>query len=63
MIKTLILQAKKLNLKLIELSVFATNERAIHVYRKMGFKESGRKPNYIFKDGEYINHVDMVLEL
>ena len=63
MIKCLILQAKKWDLKLIELSVFATNDRAIRVYRKVGFKEAGRKPNFIFKDGEYIDHVDMVLEL
>jgi len=43
--------------------VFSTNERAIHVYEKVGFKEVGRYPNYIFKDGKYIDKVDMILEI
>ena len=63
MIKTLISKARSWDLKLIDLSVFATNERAINVYRKLGFTESGRKANYVFKDGEYIDHIDMTLEL
>jgi RimJ/RimL family protein N-acetyltransferase len=63
MMKTLISQAKKWGLKWIELYVFGTNERAIHVYRNVGFKEAGRKPNFIFKDGKYIDHLNMILEL
>lgn len=63
MMKTLISQAKKWGLKAIELYVFGTNERAIHVYSKIGFKEVGRKPGFLFKDGKYIDHVNMVFEL
>ena len=63
MMKALISKAKEWGLKIIELSVFATNERAIHVYEKVGFKEVGRKPNFIFKNEKYIDNVDMVLEL
>jgi RimJ/RimL family protein N-acetyltransferase len=63
MMKTLISRAKKWGLKFIELFVFGTNERAIHVYRKLGFTEAGRKPNFIFKDGEYIDHLNMIMGL
>lgn len=63
MMECLISQGKKWGLKLIELSVFGTNDRAIHVYRKLGFKQVGIKPNYIFKEGKYIDQVDMMLEI
>lgn len=63
MMETLISQAKEWGLKLVKLSVFSTNERAIHVYEKVGFKEVGRYPNYIFKDGKYIDNLDMILEI
>lgn len=63
MMETLISQAKDWGLKLVKLSVFSTNERAIHVYEKVGFNEVGRYPNYIFKDGKYIDNVDMILEI
>ena len=59
----MISQAKKWGLKYIELFVFGTNERAIHVYKKVGFREAGRNPNFIFRDGEYIDHVNMILAL
>ena len=63
MMKCLISKAKEWGLKLIELSVYASNQRAIHVYKKVGFEEVGRKPNYIYKNDEYIDLIDMVLEL
>jgi L-amino acid N-acyltransferase YncA len=31
--------------------------------RKVGFKEAGRVPKEILKDGKYIDHVIMTLEL
>jgi len=37
-----IIIAKKHGLEILHLSVYATNERAIHVYKKCGFKEAGR---------------------
>jgi ribosomal protein S18 acetylase RimI-like enzyme len=63
MLETLILQAKSWGLTYIELYVFGTNKRAIHVYNKLGFKEVGRKKNFILKRGEYIDHVNMILEI
>ena len=63
MLRTLIDKAKNWNLKILELGVFSTNDRAQHVYRKIGFKETGRFPKEIFKDGKYIDHIIMTMEL
>jgi ribosomal protein S18 acetylase RimI-like enzyme len=41
------------------LGVFSTNRRAIHVYEKLGFRETGRVPNEIYKGVEYIDHITM----
>jgi L-amino acid N-acyltransferase YncA len=41
------------------LIVYATIVKA----RKVGFKETGRIPKEIFKDGKYIDHIIMTLEL
>lgn len=59
MIKSLVEQANKWSLKVLTLSVFATNERAIHVYKKLGFIETGRIPRKFFKDGKYIDEIIM----
>jgi RimJ/RimL family protein N-acetyltransferase len=44
---------KTLNLHKVELEVFDFNERALKCYRKVGFKEVGRKREARFIDGEY----------
>lgn len=46
---------KHLNLRRIELSVYDFNERAKHVYEKLGFKEWGIAHQKYFIDGEYID--------
>ena len=57
---TLLLEnAKKIGLTLVELEVFANNGRAIHVYEKMGFREAGRIPGKIYRNGEYTDMVFM----
>lgn len=46
------------------LGVFSTNERAIKVYEKFGFKEEGREKRQIkFEDGRYADNVLMALYL
>ena len=40
------------NLHRIELSVYPSNKRAIHVYKKLGFKEVGRKREVRFMNGK-----------
>ncbi len=63
MLKTLIAQAKKMDLKILTLSVFSTNKRAIHVYKKVGFKETGRRPEFFYKNGKYTDDVIMAKEI
>jgi hypothetical protein len=59
MMKTLIKQAQAMGLKVLTLSAFATNKRAIHVYGKVGFLETGRIPKKFFKENKYIDKMIM----
>ena len=59
MMKTLIEYAKKSGLIVLVLQVFATNERAIHVYEKVGFVKTGTIPKKFFKDGQFIDEITM----
>jgi RimJ/RimL family protein N-acetyltransferase len=63
MIKVLIEESRKMGLKILILDVYGTNKRARHVYEKVGFKEAGKIPKGIFKDGKYIDSIRMALEL
>ena len=63
LMKSLISQAKTMNLKILTLEVYSTNKRAIHVYEKLGFKETGRIPKGLFRNEKYIDQVIMVKEL
>jgi len=45
----------------VGLSVFSTNERAIALYRRLGFKEVGRSPrHYKLGPDKYADNVIMV---
>jgi len=59
MMKTLVEQAMALGLKVLTLQAFATNKRAVHVYEKVGFVQTGRVPKKHFKDGQYVDEVIM----
>jgi len=50
---------KTLNLHNIMLSVHADNYAAISCYKKVGFHECGRRREWIFKDGNYIDKIYM----
>jgi len=63
MMKTLIEQADMMGLKILTLTVFATNKRAIHVYQKVGFKETGRILKGIYRKGKYLDRVIMTKEI
>ncbi len=63
MMKTLVEQSRKAGLKTIELEVFATNPRAIHVYESAGFKQVGRIPKKIFRKGRHTDIILMAIEL
>lgn len=50
-----------LNLHRVELAVDATNERAIHVYEKLGFVAEGRRRQHHYDDGEYHDELTMAV--
>ncbi|BAS27788.1 acetyltransferase [Limnochorda pilosa] len=52
---------RELNLHRIQLWVFAYNERAIRMYREIGFQEEGRRRESIFRDGRY--HDDLLMAI
>jgi len=52
--------AGKLGVEKIVLEVFATNDRAIHVYEKMGYRVVGRVPGEIRFKGDYVDGLYML---
>jgi len=61
--KTLIEESKKAGLEILVLDVFDTNNKAKELYKKIGFKEAGKIPKGICKNGKYIDFIRMTLEL
>lgn len=61
--KTLIAEARQLGLRLLTLNCFEGNDRALHVYKKLGFVRAGIIPNAIkYKEG-YVGELIMYLPL
>ena len=46
-------------MRMIQLDVFADNERGIHLYRKLGFTEYSRLPGGVYRRGEYRDMLSM----
>jgi L-amino acid N-acyltransferase YncA len=63
LIEATIEKAMLLGLEKIELSVHASNEPAIALYRSVGFEEEGRKKRGWLVDGAYDDILLMALEL
>ncbi len=61
--QTIVKFARKRGLRVLVLSVFATNERAIHVYKKVGFVSCGRVPRKHFHKGRYVDEIIMAASL
>jgi RimJ/RimL family protein N-acetyltransferase len=59
MMKALVNQAQEAGLKVLTLTAFASNKRAIRVYEKVGFVQTGRVPKKHFKEGKYIDEIIM----
>jgi ribosomal protein S18 acetylase RimI-like enzyme len=55
--------AGKLGVEKIVLEVFATNDRAIHVYEKMGYRVVGRVPGEIRYRGDYVDGLYMLKDI
>lgn len=63
LMKSLIDESRKLGLRLLSLSCFENNPRALHVYEKLGFTRFGTLPGAIAYRGSYINEIHMFLSL
>jgi hypothetical protein len=55
--------ARAAGVRKVWLEVFSTNERAIALYRKLGFEEEGRKRRHFIIEGEEVDDVVMALWL
>lgn len=50
-----------MNIHRAYLSVLETNDRAMKMYLKHGFKEEGRQVKSIFRSGRYVDYINMYL--
>jgi RimJ/RimL family protein N-acetyltransferase len=55
--KTLLKQAAFFGLRTVTVNAFAANKRAIHVYEKVGFVQSGIIPKKHFREGRFIDEI------
>jgi len=62
-LKTALDECRKAGITLIDLEVFANNARAIHLYEKLGFREVGRTPKKINRNGRFEDDILMVVQL
>ena len=62
-LKTLLEQAAFFGLQNMTINAFATNKRAIHVYKKVGFIESGIIPNSQFRQGKLIDEIILTKQI
>ena len=61
--QALVEESRMAGLKVLFLDHYETNKVARELYEKVGFKEAGRIPKAIHRDGTYTDLVRMVLEL
>ena len=64
MMKITLAEGKKLpSLQMVTLGVYANNPRAIHLYKKLGFKNYGTVPKAIHHKGKYVDEILMYKNL
>lgn len=59
MMRILMAQAEGMGIEVLTLAAFASNRRALHVYEKVGFVQTGLIPKVHLKEGIYIGEVIM----
>jgi len=62
-LSVMIEMSKRMGLRLITLTCFANNDRAIHVYESLGFVHAGLIPKAILFQGSYIDEATLYLPL
>lgn len=63
MLETALDAARSAGFLQLELEVDAENQRAIRLYQRFGFREYGRLPNAIRRDGQFFDELLMVKSL
>lgn len=63
LMKFLIGQGRDMGLRLIRLTCFANNPRALHLYEKLGFRKVGVLPGALLYQKRYVDQVIMYLPL
>ena len=63
LMQTLINEAKTAGLRLLTLNCFENNDRALHVYRNLGFIKVGVIPGEVAFKGTYLGEIKMYLSL
>jgi RimJ/RimL family protein N-acetyltransferase len=63
LMETLIEEARRINVRTLRLNCFENNERALHLYEKVGFKRIGILPEALAYKGTYIGEILMYKNL
>ncbi|MBI5620438.1 GNAT family N-acetyltransferase [Candidatus Gottesmanbacteria bacterium] len=63
LLSTLIEEGKKAGLKLLIIHCFENNDRALHLYKKLGFTRSGLVPGVYAYKGAYVGEVTLFLSI
>lgn len=63
MMRSMLEHAVSFGFRKVTVNAFATNIRAIHVYKKVGFVETDKIPKSHFRQGKYIDEVVMTKEI
>ena len=58
-----LLQARRMGISLVQLTVFANNTAAAGLYIKMGFRKAGTIPGKMVRDGKQLDEVIMYADL
>jgi RimJ/RimL family protein N-acetyltransferase len=63
MIETLVRESRKAGLRTLDTEFLAENETARRAYEKAGFRQAGRIPHKVFRNGRYFDGLVMAREL
>ncbi len=63
MVKVLVREAKRIGLRSLEVEFLSTNQAAIHTYQKAGFREVGRIPAKVRRNGKFLDSMIMARQI